>query len=155
MLANIFIVLISIILMEGFAWLAHKYIMHGWGWCWHESHHTPRTGIFEKNDLYAVIFAFFAMGLFIIGDLYWQPLWYIALGITIYGVLYGFVHDGLVHQRWPFSYFPKGGYLRRLVQAHKLHHAQQGREGCVSFGFLYAPEPHKLKEKLVINKSEQ
>ena len=148
MLANFLIVLVSIVAMEVFAWAAHRYIMHGPGWVWHESHHVPRTGIFEKNDLYAVVFGIFAMFLFIIGSLYWTPLWFIALGITIYGLLYGFVHDGLVHQRWPFRYFPKAGYLRRLVVAHKLHHAKQGRDGCVSFGFLYAPDPASLKARL-------
>ncbi|MCI5043077.1 MAG: sterol desaturase family protein [Aquisalinus sp.] len=153
-LTNILIVVVSIIAMEGFAWLAHRYIMHGWGWGWHRSHHEPTEGIFEVNDLYAVVFGFFAMGLFIVGSLYWEPLWYIALGITIYGLLYGFVHDGLVHQRWPFRYFPKDGYLRRLVVAHKLHHALQSRDGCVSFGFLYAPDPRKLKARLRATKSE-
>ncbi|WP_306253667.1 sterol desaturase family protein [Parvularcula sp. IMCC14364] len=153
LLVNTLIVLVSIVAMEGFAWLAHRYIMHGWGWGWHKSHHEPTDGIFEVNDLYAVVFGVFAMGLFMIGSLYWQPLWYIALGITIYGILYGFVHDGLVHQRWPFRYFPKGGYLRRLVVAHKLHHALQSREDCVSFGFLYAPDPKKLKSRLRASRS--
>ncbi len=145
---NTLIVFTSIIAMEGLAWLAHRYIMHGWGWGWHESHHVPTAGIFEKNDLYAVVFGFFAIGLFIIGSAFWAPLWYIALGITIYGLLYGFVHDGLVHQRWPFRYFPKRGYLKRLVVAHKLHHALQTKEDCVSYGFLYAPDPRELKAGL-------
>jgi beta-carotene 3-hydroxylase len=37
-------------------------------------------------------------------------------------VLYTFVHDGLVHRRFPFAGSPIG-YLKRLVQAHRLHHA--------------------------------
>jgi beta-carotene 3-hydroxylase len=45
----------------------------------------------------------------------------------------------LVHQRLPFVKAPRRGYLKRLVQAHRLHHATRGREGAVSFGFLYAP----------------
>jgi beta-carotene 3-hydroxylase len=139
--------------MEGFAWAAHRYVMHGWGWGWHRSHHEPREGAFEKNDLYAVVFAVFATGLFWVGalpGLRW--VWFLALGITLYGIMYAFVHDGLVHQRWPFTWFPKRGYFRRLVQAHKLHHATQGKEGAVSFGFLYAPDPQQLKERLRANK---
>jgi len=30
-------------------------VMHGWGWGWHRSHHEPRRGMFEKNDLFAVV----------------------------------------------------------------------------------------------------
>jgi len=43
--------------MEAFAWFTHKYVMHGFLWVWHESHHRPRTGMFELNDLFAVVFA--------------------------------------------------------------------------------------------------
>ena len=57
-------------------------------------------------------------------------------------------HDGLVHQRWPFKYVPRKGYLRRLYQAHRLHHAVEGRDGCVSFGFVYAPPLDRLKDQL-------
>ena len=69
LIANISIVLISIIGMEIFAWAIHKYVMHGPGWGWHESHHTETEGLFEKNDLYAVVFSFIAAGFFIIGSI--------------------------------------------------------------------------------------
>jgi beta-carotene 3-hydroxylase len=58
------------------------------------------------------------------------------------------VHDGLVHQRWPFRYIPRKGYLKRLYMAHRMHHAVRGREGCVSFGFLYAPSLSTLQATL-------
>ena len=32
---NLAIVLISVIGMEMFAWIIHKYVMHGPGWGWH------------------------------------------------------------------------------------------------------------------------
>ena len=54
-LVNALLLLGSFVLMEGVAWAAHKYIMHGWGWGWHRSHHEPRRGALEKNDLYAVV----------------------------------------------------------------------------------------------------
>ena len=47
----------TVIFMEGFAYAAHRWIMHGPGWFLHESHHRPRTGNWELNDLYAAIFA--------------------------------------------------------------------------------------------------
>jgi beta-carotene 3-hydroxylase len=35
-----------------------------------------------------------------------------------------------------------------LHQAHCLHHAVKGRDGCVSFGFIYAEPAAKLGKKL-------
>ena len=148
MIGNILIIIASIIGMEIFALYFHKHFMHGRGWSWHESHHIHTDGHFEKNDLYAVCFSVIAASLFITGSLWWMPLWYIALGFTIYGILYGFVHDGLVHQRWPFNITPKSTYLKRLVHAHRLHHHTTTKDGAVSFGFLYAEQPEKLKKTL-------
>ncbi|MBC6402552.1 MAG: sterol desaturase family protein [Hyphomonadaceae bacterium] len=148
MIANLVIVIASLVFMEVFAIYFHKHVMHGPGWGWHESHHVVTPGYFEKNDLYTLCFSVIAIGLFIAGSLWWSPLWYTALGVTIYGLLYGFVHDGLVHQRWPFRYAPKGGYLRRLVLAHRLHHYTTTKHGAVSFGFLWAGDPEKLKARL-------
>ena len=147
-IVNIAIVIAAVVFMEVFAILFHKHFMHGRGWGWHESHHVHTDGYFEKNDLYAVWFSVIAAALFISGSLWWSPLWYIALGFTIYGVLYGFVHDGLVHQRWPFNWTPKSGYLYRLVLAHRLHHHVTTRDGAVSFGFLWAERPEDLKAEL-------
>ncbi|WP_061933553.1 sterol desaturase family protein [Aureimonas sp. AU22] len=135
--------------MEWVAWAAHKYIMHGWGWGWHESHHEPHDDLFEKNDLYAVVFAIFAVALFALGTFADLPVvTAIATGITLYGLFYFIVHDGLVHQRWPFRHIPHRGYAKRLVQAHRLHHAVKGKADCVSFGFLYAPPVDKLSAQL-------
>ncbi|WP_082428214.1 sterol desaturase family protein [Pseudomonas sp. NBRC 111119] len=134
--------------MEAVAWLAHKYIMHGFGWGWHRSHHEPRTGLFEKNDLYAVVFAVLAIILIALGTAGWYPLQWVGAGMTAYGLLYFVAHDGLVHRRWPFKVVPRRGYLKRLYQAHLLHHAVPGKEGCVSFGFLYAPSIERLRRQL-------
>ncbi|MEM6763024.1 MAG: sterol desaturase family protein [Pseudomonadota bacterium] len=146
---NTAIVIASVFLMEALAYLTHRYIMHGpIGWGWHKSHHEETEGIFEKNDLYAVVFSVVSGGIIASGIAGVWPLRQIGLGMMIYGVLYFIVHDGLVHQRWPFRYVATKGYLRRLVQAHKMHHAVQGRDGCVSFGFLYAPPLVKLRARL-------
>ncbi len=142
------IVLATVAAMEGVAVLAHKHVMHGFGWGWHRSHHEPTEGPFETNDLYAVVFAAIAIALFMAGTALWPPLFWVATGMTVYGALYFVVHDGLVHQRWPFRRTPRRGYLKRLVQAHRLHHAVEGKDGCVSFGFLYAPPVAVLREEL-------
>jgi beta-carotene 3-hydroxylase len=31
--------------------------------------------------------------------------------------------------------------MKRIVQAHRLHHAVESKHGTVSFGFLWAPRP--------------
>jgi beta-carotene 3-hydroxylase len=64
-----------------------------------------------------------------------------------YGIIYTLIHDGLVHQRY-FRWVPRKGYARRLVQAHRLHHATIGKEGGVSFGFVLARDPAALKREL-------
>ncbi len=138
--------------MEAIATLSHKYIMHGWGWGWHKSHHEEdRHHGFEKNDLYALYFAVVAILLFAAGSFLW-PIWWVAVGVTCYGALYFIMHDGLVHKRWPFTYIPRRGYLKRVYQAHRLHHAVEGKEGCVSFGFIYAKPTDRLLTELKRNK---
>ena len=151
--AIIAIVLATVLVMEGVAWASHKYVMHGFGWGWHRDHHERHDGFFERNDLYALVGAAMSITMFaagspmLRGDAAWEPATWIGLGILGYGILYTLAHDGLVHQRW-FRWVPKSGYAKRLVQAHRLHHATQSREGGVSFGFLIARSPEALKADL-------
>jgi beta-carotene 3-hydroxylase len=142
------IVVAMVVFMEIFAWATHKYVMHGFGWGWHKSHHEPATGWFEKNDLYAITFAGIVIGMFTAGALWSPALWWAAMGITVYGGIYAFVHDMLVHQRGGFRWVPRRGYFKRLHQAHKLHHAVHGKRGTVSHGFLIAENPVRLKAKI-------
>ena len=145
----------TVVFMEWFAAWSHEPIMHGWGWGWHKSHHEHHDdehGPFEVNDLYAVVFGALSMVLFWLGSTWFWPLTWIATGLVVYGILYFFMHDGLVHQRWPFRHVPRKGYLKRVYQAHRLHHAVEGKDGCVSFGFVYAEPVDKLVTKLQQNK---
>lgn len=148
MIFNTLVFVATLVGMEFFSFYAHKYVMHGWGWGWHRSHHEARTGWFEKNDLYAVVFAAFAIVLIALGTGGWHPLEWVGAGMTAYGFLYFLAHDGLVHKRWPFTLVPRSGYLKRLYQAHLMHHAVSGKERCVSFGFLYAPSTARLRAQL-------
>jgi len=149
MLLSIAIVIATVAVMEGVAWVTHRTIMHGpIGWGWHRSHHAATGGPLERNDLYAVVFSVISAGFIMAGSNGVWPMLEIGIGFIVYGALYFVVHDGFVHERWLFRYVPKRGYLKRLVQAHKMHHAVEGRDGCVSFGFLYAPPIAKLKADL-------
>jgi len=148
-----FIVFITVLAMEGLAWASHRYVMHGFGWGWHRDHHEPHDRLLEKNDLYALFGAGISIAMFALGSPWvmgvqaWWPGTWIGLGVLIYGVIYSLIHDGLVHQRW-FRHVPRGGYAKRLVQAHKLHHATTSKEGGVSFGFVLARDPARLKQEL-------
>lgn len=151
--AAILIVAATFLAMEFVAWSSHKYVMHGFGWGWHRDHHEPHDRVLEKNDRYALVGAAMSIGMFalgsplVMGGSAWAPGTWVGLGILLYGVVYSLIHDGLVHQRY-FKWVPRKGYARRLVQAHKLHHATIGKEGGVSFGFVFARDPAVLKQEL-------
>ena len=147
-LINIIIVCIVFIGMEGVAWFTHKYIMHGFMWNWHHSHHVPRKGRFEKNDLFAVVFSIPSIALFYYSS-YYTPTFYltsVAIGILAYGIFYFVFHDIIVHQRIPFKLKNKGKYLRRLIDAHYVHHEKHTKENCESFGFLFASKKFQKKD---------
>lgn len=150
MLAGPALFIATIMAMEGVAYVAHRWVMHGPGWVLHASHHRARTGLWEANDLYALIFAIPSILLF------W---WGIGLGhgtlyawagggIAAYGAIYFGFHDVIVHKRIGHRYVPRSDYMKRIIQAHRLHHVVETREGTVSFGFLWAPKPEVLKAEL-------
>lgn len=143
---NILSFLIAFIFMEGFAWFMHKYVMHGFGWFLHRSHHKPRKGRFEWNDLYAVIFAIPAIYFMWLGTPAFNYLFWAGAGITLYGMCYFLFHDILVHRRIKHNVRPSGKYMQRIVRAHKIHHKSLQKENGKAFGFLFA-HPVLDKEK--------
>lgn len=145
----------TILLMEAVAYAAHRWVMHGFGWFLHASHHRHREGLFEANDFYALIFAIPSIVLLYGGvNLDWGgwAVW-VGAGIAAYGAIYFGFHDVIVHNRLGRRFVAKSSYLKRIIQAHRLHHATEGKHGSVSFGFLWAPRPDVLKQQLA--RSEQ
>ncbi len=144
------IFLVTVAAMEGFAYVMHRWVMHGPGWFLHASHHRVRTGWFEWNDLYAAMFAMPSISLIYLGARqgWGAPAIAAGSGIAAYGAIYFGFHDILVHRRIPHRISPRSAYLRRLTQAHRLHHAVESRQGAVSFGFLYAPPIKQLRDTL-------
>lgn len=148
--SGLLLLLATIALMEGVAWAAHRWIMHGPGWVLHASHHRPRTGRFEANDWYAALFALPSI-LLIVGatEFGWGDwAWWVGGGVAAYGLIYFCFHDVIVHARIPHRFVARSTYLKRIVQAHRLHHAVETRQGAVSYGFLIAPRPEVLKAEL-------
>lgn len=146
---RIAIVLGTFIFMECVAWFSHKYIMHGFGWAWHKDHHNHHKGFFEKNDYYALVFAIIAASTIIYGDLhrtYWY-LTYFGIGVTLYGVAYFVFHDLIVHRRIKFKYKAKSKYMKRIMNAHYVHHKIHTKEGAEAFGFLFAPKKYIVRKE--------
>jgi beta-carotene 3-hydroxylase len=150
---NIAIAGATVIAMEGVAYAGHRWGMHGPLWFLHRSHHEPRTGRFERNDWFGAVGAVVSITLFYLGvsQGLGAQITAIATGITLYGAIYFGFHDILVHRRLAHHWKPRSSYLRRIMQAHRLHHAIGSREGAVSFGFVYAPPVAQLKRQLASN----
>jgi len=69
----------------------------------------------------------------------------IALGILCYGIFYVVFHDVVVHQRIKWRPLRQSHYLKRMIQAHYMHHSKHTRKDCEAFGFLYAPKKYEPK----------
>ena len=137
-----FLITIAVfMLMECVTWLTHKYVMHGLMWYFHADHHQPKyEHVFERNDIFFVIFAIPSIVLFYYGvEGGINYLFFIGLGITIYGFCYFMIHDVLIHQRFKWFKNTKNKYLIGLRKAHKVHHKHLGKEDGECFGMLFVP----------------
>ena len=138
----------AFLFMEFVAWFTHKYIMHGFLWSWHRSHHKVHDHTLEKNDLFAVVFSVPSIGLILAGTLTdLKFLLAIGLGIAAYGAFYIIFHDIIVHRRVNIKYKAKSKYMKRIMNAHYIHHKTHTKEGAEAFGFLYAPKKYEPKRK--------
>ncbi|MCB0552350.1 MAG: sterol desaturase family protein [Phaeodactylibacter sp.] len=150
-LLYILITLAAVVGMEFMAWFAHKYIMHGFLWRWHEDHHKPhhqKDGFFEKNDLFFLVFAIPSALCYIIGlstPQFW--LLFVGIGISIYGLIYFLIHDVYIHQRFKWFRQLDSTYSRGILRAHGAHHAKQTKEEGESFGLLVVDSKYFRKRK--------
>ncbi|KAF8413220.1 hypothetical protein HHK36_001196 [Tetracentron sinense] len=128
--------------MEFWARWAHKALWHASLWHMHESHHRPRDGPFELNDVFAIINAVPAIALLAFGFFHKGLLpglcFGAGLGITVFGMAYMFVHDGLVHRRFPVGPIANVPYLRKVAAAHQLHHSE--KFDGVPYGLFLGPK---------------
>lgn len=140
--------------MEFMAWFTHKYIMHGFLWTWHKSHHKVHPHPLERNDLFAVVFSIPAITLIVIGSEFPQVqfLMPIGIGITMYGIFYFIFHDIIVHRRVKIKFKAKSPYMKRIMNAHYVHHMKHTKEDGEAFGFLYAPKKYEKGVKTASRK---
>lgn len=134
---NILIVIATFFFMEFMAWFTHKYVMHGFMWYFHYDHHNGRKGVFERNDVFFLIFAIPSFLLFLFGTMNggdWRL--YAGIGIFLYGVAYFLVHDVFIHQRFKWFKNSDWKYFKAIRKAHRAHHSHLGKEKGESFGML-------------------
>ncbi len=121
------------LLMEFIAWFTHKYVMHGFLWVLHKDHHMPDHKRFERNDLFALLFALPSIILIAVGaSADFNLLFFAGLGIAFYGLAYFWFHDIIVHQRLNGLSKYRNKYLDSIIAAHLDHHRGRG-----NFGFLF------------------
>ncbi|NP_001312763.1 beta-carotene hydroxylase 2, chloroplastic-like [Nicotiana tabacum] len=128
--------------MEFWARWAHRALWHDSLWHMHESHHKPREGPFEMNDVFAIVNAVPAIALLNYGFFHKGLIpglcFGAGLGITVFGMAYMFVHDGLVHKRFPVGPVANVPYLRKVAAAHSLHHSE--KFNGVPYGLFLGPK---------------
>lgn len=151
---NSLIVIAAFVGMECVAWLAHKYLMHGFLWFLHHDHHQRDDGdFFEKNDYFFIIFAIPGI-LCLLSGLRngMSPLFWIGLGITLYGLTYFLVHDIFIHQRFKIFRNSDFIYFRAIRRAHKMHHKHLGKQQGECFGMLWVPLKYFREAKRTLAK---
>ncbi|MFA7274305.1 MAG: carotene hydroxylase [Crocinitomicaceae bacterium] len=134
------VLLLSFAFMEFVAWLAHKYLMHGFLWHFHKDHHDTHEGFFERNDIFFLIFAIPSALCIFIGmkNAFYVPVW-IGFGIALYGAAYFFLHDIFIHRRFSFLKDIDHPYFIAIRKAHKIHHKNRYKEHGKHFGMLLVP----------------
>ena len=128
---------------KAFAYVMHRWVMHGrLGWLLHASHHRPRAGRFELNDLYGVIFAVPSIVLLYGGVQGGWGAWATWVGAGIAGLWRDLFRLPRRHRPSPGRASARPA-LDPISSASSrrtgIHHAVESREGTVSFGFIYAP----------------
>ncbi len=152
-IVNSLIVAAAFIGMEGVAWLAHKYIMHGLLWRLHKDHHKKESeGFIEHNDFFFLLFAIPGILALLFGRINdYNFLFWIGTGITLYGMAYFLIHDIFIHQRFKLFRNSNSVYFKALRRAHKIHHKHLTKEDGECFGMLWVPLKYfrSLKSKNV------
>ena len=123
--------------MECASWFIHKYILHGWLWKIHETHHRNSKSFFELNDLVSLFFATSSIVLIIYGLRDKDFKLWMGAGIAFYGILYFILHDIFIHKRIKFFKRIDNKYIQAISRAHRTHHKHLSKNPSESFGLLW------------------
>jgi beta-carotene 3-hydroxylase len=140
------LILVSFVVMEFVSYLAHRYVYHKLLWVFHRSHHSPRTGPFEANDVFPAFFATLAIAIMVtaLSDPLSPDLLAVSIGVSLYGIVYFFVHDLYVHRRVRRLGL-RIPFLIEVKKAHALHH----RYGGEPYGLLFFAQRDRVRREVV------
>ena len=140
---DVSVVLLAFVAMEAVSYLAHRFVMHGFGMGWHRSHHRRSESRFEKNDLFPVTFAAITILAMTAGVTFpsLEPLYTVGIGVTLYGMAYLFVHDVYIHAR--LGRLPMLAPFEWLKESHRIHHLFGGEP----YGMLLPIVPKALRRR--------
>lgn len=131
---------VAFFFMELVAWVAHKYLMHGFLWSVHRDHHQPTGNTFQRNDLFFLIFAIPSWQCIMLGFIYGSILSIgVGFGIALYGIMYFLFHEVLIHRRFNWLDNFHNRYFEAMKRGHRAHHQKTGKEDGECFGLLYVP----------------
>ncbi len=141
--------------MEFVAWFTHKYIMHGFLWSLHKSHHEPNESFFEWNDFFFLFFGSIGASLIIFGLPEFDWRFFLGLGVSLYGLTYITIHDIFIHRRLNIFKHSEHWYFKGLRKAHYSHHKILTKEDGVAFGLLWVDSKFfaKYRKKRIKNKT--
>jgi beta-carotene 3-hydroxylase len=143
MIRFLLILVAAFVVMEFVSYVAHRWIYHKLLWALHKSHHRPRKGLFEWNDVFPLTFASIAIVLmwYAVGDPGRSDILALTLGVTMYGIVYLVIHDLYVHRRMKSLAF-RVPYLQQVKKAHMVHHQTGGEP----YGLLLFTTPRRLRD---------
>jgi beta-carotene 3-hydroxylase len=137
-----------LVAMEPWSRVLHGRVWHGPLFVVHRSHHRPRAGRFEWNDVLSGTHAPVAMALILFGcvdaGVVREIAFGVGLGMTLFGLSYVLVRQAR-HGRLP-SALAKSAFLQRVKAAHLRHHHNGGRAPYGLFlGPWEAAEPRRRR----------
>lgn len=143
-----FVLIVAFLGMEFMAWATHKFVMHGIMWKFHEDHHVVKSGFFERNDVFFLIYAIPSWLCIMLGMMYnnYVAVW-IGYGIAAYGFAYFMFHDVYIHRRFKWLRDIDHPYFIAIRKAHKVHHKHLGKEKGECFGMLIVPMKYYQEAK--------
>ncbi len=143
MIRFIAILLAAFVAMEFFSYLVHRFVYHRVFWFLHKSHHTPRSGLFEWNDVFPMVFSSISIVLiwYAVEDAGGNDLLALMIGVSLYGLVYLVIHDLYVHRRMKSLTF-RVPYLQAVKKAHMVHHQTGGEP----YGLLLFMVPKQVRD---------
>ena len=134
---NFLIICASFVGMELFSGFFHRYVMHGFLWRIHKTHHSRGKGVFELNDIFSLFFGIVATTLVLVGRGEFDWRFWAGIGIIAYGAVYFVVHDIFIHRRIRWIEHSNIPYLQALRRAHKAHHSFTEKDPGEKYGLLW------------------